>query len=333
MYTSLPLAIQTTYQDLLDRHRRKPAVSIDGSLIKETRAGQHYWVARQRIGDRVHAAQIGPNNPDVRRRVETAKVEQERLETWRTESSALVAQLRAAGANTLDMKTGRIIAALTRVGFFAAGGILAGTHAFALYEMELGVRFSGLAMRTEDVDLLADKSIKLVANGVGGLPGLLDDLGLEPVIAIGDAHPHRWTSGDGTPIDILTPRRRGGQSLVELKGLGIYAQALPYLEFAVGETIDAVGLYREGSLVRIPSPQRFAIHKLIVAAERQGSFRAKSAKDIEQAGMLVDILAEQRPFELRSAYNLALTSGPKWRKAIAQTLNKAPAIAETLAQL
>lgn len=333
MYSSLPLATQTTYQDLLDRHRRKPAVSIEGSLIQERRGNQHYWVARQRIGGRVHATQIGPDNPDVQLRVSTAKAEQARLESWRLEASSLVAQLRAAGANTLDMKTGKIIAALTRIGFFSAGGVLAGTHAFALYELELGVRFDGVAARTEDVDLLASSSIKLVADGVGGLPALMDDLGLQPIISVGEQHPYRWASNDGTPIDILTPRRRGGRSVVELKGLGIYAQALPYLEFAIGETVDAVGLYREGSLVRIPTPQRYAIHKLIVASERQGSHRAKSSKDVEQASILISVLAEQRPFELRSAYYLARDSGPKWRKAMSLTLEKAPAIGDILSQL
>jgi len=109
------------------------------------------------------------------------------------------------------MKTGKIVATLIRVGFFAAGGILAGTHAFAFYELGLGVRFERITARTEDVDLLADKSIKLVAGGVRGLPGLLSDLGLQPEVSIGDPHPYRWTSSDGAPIDVLTPLRRGGQ--------------------------------------------------------------------------------------------------------------------------
>ncbi|OYX47647.1 MAG: hypothetical protein B7Y90_12645 [Alphaproteobacteria bacterium 32-64-14] len=333
MYTALPLAIQTAYQDLLDRHRRKPTVSIEGSLIQTERAGQKYWVARHRNGGRVREAHIGPDNPEVVRRIHKAQAEQKLLEAWRSDTASLVAQLRAARANTLDMQTGKIIAALARVGFFRAGGVLAGTHAFALYELELGVRFNGVIARTEDVDLLAASSINVVADGVRGLPALLEDLNLKPIVSVGDAHPHRWASGDGTPIDILTPLKRGGHSIVELKGLGLHAQALPYLQFAIAETIEAVGLYREGILVRVPAPQRYAVHKLIVASERTGSFRAKSAKDLEQSEALISVMAEQRPFELRSAYNEAIGYGPKWRKAIARSLERAPRIVEALSQL
>lgn len=332
MYTPLPLAIQTSYQDLLDRHRRRPAVSIEGSLISETRGNQLYWVARKRVGHRVHATQVGPDSPETRLRVETARAEQARLDAWRREASSLVAQLRAAGANTLDMKTGRVIAALARIGFFRSGGVLAGTHAFAMYELELGVRFGGVVTRTEDVDLMADSSVRLSGEG-SSISGLLDDLGLEAIVSVGEPHPVRWTTSDGTPIDFLTPRRRGGKSVVALKELGLHGQALPYLDFVIAGAIDAVGLYREGALVRVPAPERYAVHKLIVAAERQGSFRAKSAKDIEQATVLAEVLAEQRPFELRSAYHEARESGPKWRKALTRSLERTPVVADILSRL
>lgn len=333
MQSPYPLAIQTAYQDLLDRHQRRPKVSIEGSLIREARAGQHYWIAKRRIGDRIHEAHIGPDSDDVRKRIEEAKAEQATLEAWRNGVSSLVAQLRGAGANTLDMKTGAVIAALARVGFFSAGGILAGTHAFALYEMELGVKFPGPVPRTEDVDLMADRSVKIVTDQSGSMSALLSDLGLQPVASIDEPHPYRWASKNGTPIDILTPRRRGAKSVVQLKGLGMYAQTLPFLEFSIQNPIEAVGLYREGMLVRIPAPERYAVHKLIVAQERKGTFLAKSAKDLDQAALLVATLSEQRPFELKSAYEDALRRGPKWKKALKQSLERRPDIADQLAGL
>lgn len=330
MYSPYPLAIQTTYQDLLDRHRRRPPVSIEGSLIVETRRGQKYWTAKRRIGDRIRETHIGPDNADIRKKIERAKAEQEKFEAWKAETSSLVAQLRAAGANTLDIKTGKVIAALSRVGFFAGGGLLAGTHAFALYEMELGVKFQGVVMRTEDVDLLADRSVKIVADKESSMSTMLGDVGFKPVASLTDAFPSRWSFENGTPVDVLTPLQRGKEAVVPLKGLGIHAQALPFIEFLMVRPIEAVGLYREGMLVRVPAPERYAIHKLIVASERKGSFRSKSEKDLQQAATLIAVLSEQRPFELKDAYTKALERGPKWKKAIKQSLEKRPAIAERL---
>lgn len=333
MADPIPLALQTAYQDLLDRHRRRPAVSIEGSLILKEKSGRKYWIARRRLGGGTVDTQLGPDNSEMLARVEAAKAEQETLAAWNNETSALVAQLRAARANTLDMQTGKIISALARIGYFAGGGVLAGTHAYALYEMELGVRFGGPAPRTEDIDVMADRTVRLAAENETKASTSFDGIGLKPVASLNDPHPYRWQSDDGTPIDILTPMRRGRKPVVELEGLGLHAQALPFLEFALEDPIDAVALYREGVLVRIPAPERYAVHKLIVAAERAGSFRAKSAKDLEQAETLINALAEQRPFELKTAYEDASGRGRKWQSAIKRSLKTRPAIAETLANL
>lgn len=54
--------------------------------------------------------------------------------------------------------------------------------------------------------------------------------------------------------------------------------------------------------MQLPQPERFAIHKLIVADRRRGGPDAlTSRKDWAQAALLVEALAGDRPEELRVA--------------------------------
>ncbi|WP_208353372.1 GSU2403 family nucleotidyltransferase fold protein [Pseudaestuariivita rosea] len=324
MIETIPLGLQTTYQDVLDRHRRRPVPDLEGSLL-QTRDG--YWVARQRMGDRVLERRIGPDTPENRKRVEVIKRQQDDLQAWRQEVSALVAQLRAARLPVPAIGTGKLINALSRTGLFEKGGVLAGTHAFGLYALELGVRLKDALAMTEDVDVAATRSVSIITDAQISLFNPIDAIGLQPVASPMEKHPVRWSMQDGTVLDILTPRQRGGEAIVHHKGLGVWAQALPYLEFSLTDPIEAVVLYREGILVRIPAPERYAIHKLIVASARTGTHRAKSQKDLQQAAALVEVLAEARPYELQTAFNDAMSRGSKWQQAIQASLKQRPDVA------
>ena len=104
-----------------------------------------------------------------------------------------------------------------------------------------------------------------------------------------------------------------------------------YLNFLIAEPIPAVALYRSGVLVQIPRPERFAIHKLIVADRRRGGpDQAKARKDRGQAAFLVQVLAEDRPEDLRDAYRDALSRGPRWRARIGASLARMPQTDEIL---
>jgi hypothetical protein len=105
----------------------------------------------------------------------------------------------------------------------------------------------------------------------------------------------------------------------------VSAQALNYLNYLIADPMPAVALYRSGVLVQIPRPERYAIHKLIVADRRHGGpDQMKARKDREQAGFLVSVLAEDRPEELAEAYQDALSRGPRWRERIASSLKRMP---------
>ena len=61
----------------------------------------------------------------------------------------------------------------------------------------------------------------------------------------------------------------GNESVRELPALGVCAQALNYLNFLIAEPIFAAAIYRSGILIQVPRPERFAVHKLIVADRRR----------------------------------------------------------------
>ena len=120
----------------------------------------------------------------------------------------------------------------------------------------------------------------------------------------------------------------------KLPALGVSARALRHLDYLLEDPVPAVSLYRSGVLVQIPRPERFAMHKLIVAERRRdGPDSLKAEKDRAQADFLIAALAELRPDELRLAHGEAVERGPGWRNRIEASLNRLPSAREHLLQI
>ena len=98
--------------------------------------------------------------------------------------------------------------------------------------------------------------------------------------------------------------------------------------------MPVVSLYRSGVLVQVPRPERFAIHKLIVAARRKaGPDSLKARKDRAQADFLIGALAELRSDELHEAHEEALGRGVRWRERIEDSLSRLPEAARRLSEI
>ena len=82
--------------------------------------------------------------------------------------------------------------------------------------------------------------------------------------------------------------------------------------------------------MQIPRPERYAVHKLILAARRHPSSALKAKKDLAQAEVLFEVLSEDRPEELSAALSLAMEKGPAWREAIKKSINQATKIAKII---
>lgn len=63
---------------------------------------------------------------------------------------------------------------------------------------------------------------------------------------------------------------------------------------------------------RAPQPARYALHKLLVFGEREGSFATRSSKDLVQAQLLLAYLKEHRASEAKEVWADLISRGPGW---------------------
>jgi hypothetical protein len=126
----------------------------------------------------------------------------------------------------------------------------------------------------------------------------------------------------GTRIDFLTPNEGPETGKPQaLPALGTDAQPLRFLAYLIHEPEPAVILHNTGVLVQVPSPARYAVHKLIVSRRRREG-AAKRDKDLQQAEALLEALAQKRPHELKFAWKEAYESGPTWRQLLVEALGQ-----------
>ncbi len=236
-----------------------------------------------------------------------------------------------------DRATGSILSAMAGAGVFRLGGTLVGTNAFRFYEGELGLRLplGGMA-NTGDIDIAQFEklSVALQDRVDPNLPETFSALKFAPLPDLQPGRTWRWTQGgSGQLVEFLTPAF-GEETIRDLPALGVNAQALNYLNFLISDPIHAAAIYRSGILLQVPRPERYAIHKLIIADRRRdGAGSLKASKDREQAAFLIEAMAEDRPDDLSQAYAAAMSVGPRWREHIEKTLKRLPEAARLLNNL
>ncbi|MCM5557170.1 GSU2403 family nucleotidyltransferase fold protein [Pleomorphomonas sp. JP5] len=328
---------QVAYQDLLRLHLDEFASELIGSIEERSRNGRVYLYDKFRIGTEIKSRYLGEGTPELRARLSRAVELKSEREERRKTMARLARVLRAEGFMATDRDTGSLLLAFARAGVFRLGGTLVGTAAYALLQGDLGVRFDSEELaQTGDIDFASFERLSVaLGDQVEENPGdILQALKFDPVPGVVDRQVWKWRQSRGAAmVEFLTPAF-GDERVKPLPALGVSAQALNYLNFLIAKPIPAVALYRSGVLVQIPRPERFAIHKLIVADRRQGSpDQAKSRKDRGQAAFLIDVLAEDRPDDLREAYEDALSRGARWRERLEASLARMPRAAEILRAL
>jgi hypothetical protein len=328
---------QVAYQDLLRLHLDEMASGVVGSIEERHRGGRTYLYDKFRVGAEMKSRYLGEGTPELRARLADAAALKADAEARRATMARLTRVLRAEGFIGTDRDTGSLLLAFARAGVFRLGGTLVGTGAYGLYSAELGVRFDSQELaQTGDIDFASFERLSVaLEDRVEDTPDeILQKMKFDPVPSQDKRQVWRWRQSRGEAmVEFLTPAF-GEERVKLLPALGVSAQALNYLNFLIAEPIHAVALYRSGVLVQIPRPERFAIHKLIVADRRKGGpDQAKARKDRGQAAFLTEILAEDRPDDLREAYQDALSRGPRWRERIEASLARIPRTAEILQSL
>jgi len=143
------------------------------------------------------------------------------------------------------------------------------------------------------------------------------EMGFLPVPPLDHRQPSTsfMVRGPGLRVDRLTTmtgRRETGPILIPR--LRAAAQPLPFLDVLLDRPVRGAIIDGGGVLVNVPDPARFAFHKLIVAGERGAVMHTKRQKDLHQAAQLLEILASERPGDIRIAWDALQKRGPGWRR-------------------
>lgn len=317
------------YHNLLSSLRDEAVTDIRGTPTKVKRNGKTYWYDTFRVGTDVRKTYIGEDTPDLRARLARLSALRDDADTRQANRTRLIRILRAEGFMRIDAATGSLMSAMARAGVFRLGGTIVGTHAFRLYEGELGLRyrFDETAL-TRDMDIASFERLSLALEDVvePRLQDVFRDFAFAPVPALKPENVWRWKqTRNELMVEFLTPSFAADETVRPLAALGVDAHSLHHLNYLIKDPILAAVPYRSGVLVQIPQPERYAVHKLIVADRRRGGPNAiKAEKDRAQAAFLIAALAEDRPDELREAHEAARDHGPKWVQRLEATLAKLP---------
>jgi len=245
----------------------------------------------------------------------------EALSTWKAridDAKGIQEQVRLlsrAGYSTLDPKHLAALAPLCNHGIFAAGAVLVGTHAFEVIVNRLAIRVPIFA--TEDVDIARPGKLALAKAPKGDFLHLLRESGIDfigvPGLKRGSPPTSYKEKGRSRfTFDLLVPTSGDDVETLPVPELNAHATGLPYLRYLLNETQMGAAISTHGiALTRVPAPERFALHKLIVARLRVGR-PEKSRKDRRQAAVLIAALGELSPGALEAGYAKTPTSGRRY---------------------
>ena len=311
----IPLNFLTMYADLAQGFEYADEV---GSITKRRIKGRDYVYLTSKDGAIRKQRSLGPaDDPQVQEEANRISAAAERARNMRTVVSTLKQKARIP-APTLPV--GRVLEVVSKAGLFKRGVTLVGTAAYQTYPCIIGAYLPTAAFTTSDIDLSVvefrpsdnEEDIEAVLRRANPT--------FKPRWHPGDKLPKVFMADDGLRVDILTRVGRGGKSAVEVDELGCSAAALTFQEFPAQDTMDTVALYGAGILVRVPTPMRFAVHKLLVAQRRDTADKKK--KDLRQAQELIDIFLETDEASLQDALDSARNRGKSWKAAINASLKE-----------
>lgn len=317
-FQRLPESVQTLYAELLEQtiHAEAEVAVLglpQGSFVSKAIKGGTYWYLQRMEGDRKRQVYLGKESPSLLSWMEEVRQARARSSADEAQRTRLSSMLGAGGAVTEGPAVARVLQLLAESGVFRMGGILVGTQAFTVYGNMLGVRFDQQTLRTQDVDLAQDRGIGIAlsqetepVNVERTLTG--SGLGFFPVPALDARQPSTSYKirGRELRVDFLTP----------LTGPEL-------LDYLIEGPAQAVVVAGSGVLVNVPDPARFALHKLWISERRPVSEQTKAVKDLRQAGDLLDVLLEDRPGDVLTAWD-ALSGRASARDEIVSALRRLP---------
>jgi hypothetical protein len=322
-YDDLTASAQAAFDNLQSaakaRDLSRSVADLSGSFNKKVIGSATYWYYQQKDPDgKTSQVYLGRESPQILELIQVRKSPD------RIESAAQLARLSSAaialGAASIVPKHGKMIRRLAENGFFRAGGVLVGTHAFLAYQNYLGIRW-GDGNQTMDLDFAhPGKNIALAMPNVMrvDVSTALESLQMGFLPVQGQAR-FRKNDEPDFDIDFLTSKRSDDDAPIPNERLGVTLQPLKFMELAFEHSFQTVLLLSDGPLVvTVPRPEYFAFHKIIDSGERKTSDPTKARKDAIQFIALVNFFLERNPVLLVDAYLHVVNRGTGWKKRVAQ---------------
>ena len=305
----IPLAIQTLYHDLVQQvHAVTEKV---GSIYSRKLKGSEYTYLKQAVGNTRSDIFLGRTDDEtVQRRVLLIRQETSRAK----ERRKIISTLKSAGIPVPATMLGAVLDTLADAGI-ASRTVVVGTAAYqwdttGAEERLRCTRRPGRSVSADSEGETIEEILKRADATFAPIPGL-----------DAKALPCSFRSAAGFVVDLVTPQlHRDDPNPLPLPGLAAGATPLQHLRWLIENPIPAAALYGSGVPIHVPTPPRFAIHKLILAQKRTHD-RPKRGKDLAQAKALIDVLLESDRWALADAYHDACEQGDRgWRQPIVRSL-------------
>ena len=331
LYTSHVPPLQILYAEVERFALSQPQVFIGtpGSVTVRTNASGFTFYSRQYFDgegkkrEEYIAGPVGSVEADAKAAALKGRIAEAKA------CSKSIRLLGREGFNLVDAKTIATLASLHNHGIFRAGALLVGSHAYGVLLNRLGIRAASYF--TEDVDIARRETLALERIPAGGILEILQQTGINFVAVPQLDHrvpptSYKEAGVSRFHVDLLVPAADASFPVVPVPELKAHATGLPYLAYLLEVSQTGAMLSREGCVaVRIPLPERFALHKLIVSQLRVGR-EAKSEKDIVQAAVLLAALGDKFPGAIDDALEAVPKSARKFAVRAIRAL--APLLAE-----
>jgi hypothetical protein len=312
----LPESHLTLYAELLDQMIPAEAEAVaegalSGSFTSKNIKGNTYWYLQRSEGSKVRQIYLGPDSPELHGWMEKVTRTQTISKTDHAARVRLGKMLASGGASSEPAAILKVLKMLSESRVFHLGGLLVGTLAFRAYANVFGIRFEKAALQTQDVDIAHDRAIGVaLARDTSSveLEEIIErsGLNLHPVPPLDRKQPSTAfkVRGRDLRVDFLTPMvGRETSEAAFLPAFGLSAKPLRFLDYLIEDPMQAVVFGADVVLVNIPAPARFAFHKLWISLHRPPTFQAKARKDRIQAEQLIEVLIDDRPDDLREAWD------------------------------
>jgi hypothetical protein len=324
LFEDLSLSAQTNFAELVEQAQARmldrSIADLTGSFNKKEVKGVTYWYWQFRdLSGKNHQVYLGPDDERLRQLI------QQRADgkaAGPDHLARLASACASLGCLTVTAQHFKVINRLAEHGFFNAGGVLIGTHAFIAMGNMLGVRWTGDSKTNDFAHAGNNVSLALPTNTESNVHDAITSLemGLLPMKSItsGTGATYLNARGGDMRIDLLTTAGRS-DAVYRHESLKVNLQPLKFMEFSLEKITQTALISGEHALmVNIPSPLRYALHKLVVMAEREEAFRTKIRKDAGQVAAIVSFALERSPRALQEAAEDIMRRGKGWRSRIAE---------------